>query len=59
MQEVAMVVGVHAKNKDEVEVSYKGQTIKVKNMIHDLKVGEYVQLEGDLIIGRAHKPKEF
>lgn len=45
-----LVVRVHGKDKSHVDVQFKDKTITANNIIKDLKVGDYVILEGDLVI---------
>jgi hydrogenase maturation factor len=47
-----LVVRVHGKNKDEIDVQFKDKTVTARNLIKDIKVGEYVILNDDLVIQR-------
>lgn len=50
MANPGLVVRVHGKDKSQVDVQFKDKTITVNNIIKDLRVGDYVVLEGDLVI---------
>ncbi len=47
-----MVVRVHGKDKSEIDVQFKDKTVTARNLIKDIKVGEYVILNDDLVIQR-------
>ncbi len=47
-----MVVRVHGKNREEIDVQFKDKTVTARNLIKDIKVGEYVILNDDLVIQR-------
>ncbi|MGV8150797.1 MAG: HypC/HybG/HupF family hydrogenase formation chaperone [Candidatus Woesearchaeota archaeon] len=50
MSTPGLVVRLHGKDKSKVDVQFKDKTVTASNIIKDLKVGDYVVLEGDLII---------
>lgn len=45
-----LVVRVHGKDKREIDVQFKDKTVTAKNLISDIKVGDYVILNDDLVI---------
>lgn len=45
-----MVVRVHGKDKSEIDVQFKDKTVTARNLIKDIKVGDYVILNDDLVI---------
>jgi len=47
-----LVVRVHGKDKSQIEVQFKDKTITAKNLIKDIKIGDYVILNDDLVIQR-------
>lgn len=47
-----LVVRVYGKDKSKVEVQFKDKTVTAKNLMRDIKVGDYVILNEDLIIKR-------
>lgn len=47
-----MVVRVHGKNREEIDVQFKDRIVTARNLIKDIKVGEYVILNDDLVIQR-------
>ena len=45
-----LVVGIHDKDKSIVEVQYDTETLKVKNMLPNIKIGDYVMVLNDVVI---------
>jgi hydrogenase maturation factor len=45
-----LVVRVHGKDKGEIDVQFKDKTMTARNLIKDIKVGDYVLLNDDLVI---------
>ena len=50
-----LVVRIHGKNHEEAEVQFKDKTVMAKNIMSDLRVGDYVILNEDLIIQRLNE----
>ena len=47
-----LVVRVHGVNHEDVDVQFSDKIVTAKNMLKDLKVGEYVILNENLVIER-------
>mgnify|MGYP003878267665 CR=1 FL=1 len=47
-----MVVRIHGKNKEKVDVQFKDRTVTARNLIKDIRVGDFVILNDDLVIQR-------
>ena len=45
-----LVVRIHGKDHEEVDVDYGGETVKVNNMLKHIKVGDYVIVNDGLVI---------
>lgn len=45
-----LVVRVHGKDKSEIDVQFKDKIMTARNLIKDIKIGDYVILNGDLVI---------
>jgi len=47
-----LVIRVHGPNHEDVDVQFSDKIVIAKNMLKDLKVGEYVVLNDNLVIER-------
>lgn len=45
-----LVIGIHGRNHEIVDVQFSDKTIKARNMLKSIKVGDYVILNNDLVI---------
>ncbi|HIH31096.1 TPA: HypC/HybG/HupF family hydrogenase formation chaperone [Candidatus Woesearchaeota archaeon] len=50
MKEPGLVVRIHGKDHESIEVQFKDRTVTARNIIRDLKIGDYVILNEDLAI---------
>jgi hydrogenase maturation factor len=47
-----LVIRVHGMNHEEVDVQFSDKVVSAKNIIKDIKIGEYVILNENLVIER-------
>jgi hypothetical protein len=54
MSKPGLVTRVHGKDHEEVDVAFGTETMTAKNMLKNIKVGDYVILNEDLVIEILH-----
>lgn len=47
-----IVVRVYGKDKSRIDVQFKDKVVTARNLIKDIKIGDYVILKDDLVIQR-------
>lgn len=52
MPEPGLVVRIYGKDKSEIDVQFRERTVTARNLIKDIKVGDYVILNDTLVIQR-------
>lgn len=52
MNEPGLVVRIHGKDHESIDVQFKDKTVTARNLFKDIKVGEYVILNDALVIQR-------